>query len=253
MLKGVGSFKSIPFISSSGLSKPISKFLFPKYFKINDHLSLRLENGKTNIYVGEKLFKQCKYLLLNIQKNNISEFKKIESIDEAEIKLNNKMEMDHNIILPETEFWGHCSNLQAWAESNYDTRMLHRNIAFPLLRELVKEGDILAKKVFNQEVAKRLESGYPSVVLYLIEEDYLNCLSHEEWDVVLGNPRFLRNLLKWFSRKIPEEVSKRIMEKLTNLHCPYCDCKVEKNLGQEVLSGKGIRCRYCFTYIVKDA
>ena len=233
--------------------KPISKFLIPKYFKINDHLSLRLENGKSNIYVGGKLFNQCKYLLLNIPKNNLSEFKKIESIDEAAIKLNKKMETNHKIIPPETEFWGHCSNLQAWSEGNYDTRMLHSNIAFPLLRELVKEGDVLARKVFKQEVAKRLESGYPSVVLYLIEEDYLNCLSHEELDVVLGSPRFLKYLLKWFSSKIPEDLTKRIMEKLNNLHCAYCGFKVEKSLVQNLLSGKGIRCMYCFTCIVKDA
>jgi len=222
-------------------------------FKINEYLSLRLENGKTNIYVGGRLFNQCKYLLLNIPKNNISEFKKIESIDEATNKLNKEMETNHNMIPPETEFWGHCSNLQAWVESNYDTRMLHRNIAFPLLRELVKAGDLLARKVFKQEVTKRLESGYPSVVLYLIEEDYLKYLSHKELDVVLGKARFLKNLLKWFSEKIPRELTKRIMEKLNNLRCHYCGCKVEKTRFQKLLSGKGIRCRYCFTCIVKDA
>jgi len=222
-------------------------------FKINDHISLRLENDKTNIYVGGRLFSQCKYLLLDISKSKSTELKKIDSIDEAEAKLNRKMEFDHSIIPSETEFWGHCSNLQAWSESNYDTRMLHRNIAFPLLRELVKEGDIIARKVFKQEVAKRIESGYPAVVLYLIEEDYLNYLSHEELDTVLSNPRFLKNLLKWFRNDIPEDLTLRIMEKLNNLYCPYCGCKVENNLVQNILSGKGIRCVYCFTCIIKDA
>ena len=222
-------------------------------FKINDHISLRLENDKTNIYVGGRLFSQCKYLLLDISKGKSTELKKIDSIDEAEAKLDKRMESDHSIITSKTEFWGHCSNLQAWYESNYDTRILHRNIAFPLLRELVKEGDILARKVFKQEVAKRLESGYPSVVLYLIEEDYLNCLSYEELDAVLSNPRFLKNLLKWFRNDIPEDLTKRIMEKLNNLHCPYCGCKVENSLSQKTFNGKGIRCMYCFTCIIKDA
>ncbi|MHA1479466.1 MAG: hypothetical protein ACTSPU_14825, partial [Promethearchaeota archaeon] len=222
-------------------------------FEINDHLSLRLENNKTNIYVGGRLFSQCKYLLLDISKGKSTELKKIDSIDEAEAKLDKRMESDHSIITSKTEFWGHCSNLQAWYESNYDTRILHRNIAFPLLRELVKEGDILARKVFKQEVAKRLESGYPSVVLYLIEEDYLNCLSYEELDAVLSNPRFLKNLLKWFRNDIPEDLTKRIMEKLNNLHCPYCGCKVENSLSQKTFNGKGIRCMYCFTCIIKDA
>jgi small GTP-binding protein len=222
-------------------------------FEINDHLSLRLENNKTNIYVGGRLFSQCKYLLLDISKGKNTELKKIDSIDEAEAKLDKRMENDHSIITSKTEFWGHCSNLQAWYENSYDTRILHRNIAFPLLRELVKEGDILARKVFKQEVAKRLESGYPSVVLYLIEEDYLNCLSYEELDAVLSNPRFLKNLLKWFRNDIPEDLTKRIMEKLNNLHCPYCGCKVENSLSQKTFNGKGIRCMYCFTCIIKDA
>jgi len=35
-------------------------------FVVNDYLSLRLENGKTNIYVNNKKFIQCKYILLDI-------------------------------------------------------------------------------------------------------------------------------------------------------------------------------------------
>ena len=31
-----------------------------------------------------------------------------------------------------------------------------------------------------------------------------------------------------------------------HLHCPYCDCKVEKEQVQNILKGKGIRCRYCY-------
>ena len=223
------------------------------HFKVNDHLSLRLENNQTNIYVGGKLFRQCKYLLLNISKDKSTELKKIESIDEAEVKLDKRMESDHSIISPETEFLGHCSNLQAWYESNYDTRILHRNLAFPLLKELTEERDFLARKKFKQEIAKRLESGFPSVVLYLIEEGYYKFLSHEELNAVLDNPIFLKNLLKWFRCKIPEVLKTRIMKKLNTLHCPYCDCKVEKEQVQNILKGKGIRCRYCYTRIIKDA
>ncbi len=52
-------------------------------------------------------------------------------------------------ILPIKEFWGHCSNLQAWAEYGYDTRLLHPNLAFPLLEKLATVGDPIAKKVFK--------------------------------------------------------------------------------------------------------
>ena len=225
--------------------------LINTHFEINDYLSLRLENNKTNIYVGGRLFRQCKFLLLDISKEKGTELKKIDSIDEAEAKLDGRMESNHSIITPETEFWGHRSNLQAWYENNYDTRILHRNLAFPLLKKLQKEGDTLARKVFKQEIAKRLESGHPTVILYLIEEAYYKYLSNEEFDTVLENLKFLKNLIQWF-RYIPESLKKRILEKLYELHCPYCGCEVEKNQVQNVLKGKGIRCRYCFTNIIND-
>ena len=36
-----------------------------KTFKINDYLTLRLENNESIIYVKGKKFRQCKYLLLS--------------------------------------------------------------------------------------------------------------------------------------------------------------------------------------------
>ncbi|TFG12239.1 MAG: GTP-binding protein [Promethearchaeota archaeon] len=221
------------------------------HFKINDYLSLRLENDKTNIYVGGRLFRQCKYLLLDITKSESNKLKKIDSIDEAEAELDKKMELDHSIISPETEFWGHRSNLQAWYESDYDTRILHRNLAFPLLKELAEEGDNLARNILKQEIAKRLESGYPSVVLYLIEEDYYKYLRNEELDTIFENLQLLKHLQKWF-KFFSEDLKKRVIKKLYQLHCPYCGCKVENNQVQKVLKGKGLRCLYCYSLIIKD-
>ena len=167
------------------------------------------------------------------------------------------MELDHSLISPETEFWGHCSNLQAWYESNYDTRILHRNLAFPLLKRLTEEGDTVAKKVFKEEIAKRLETGHPNVVLYLIEEEYLEVLNWEEFYSVIENPRFLKNLSKWFRceyfKIIPKKFAEIIKEKLRNLYCPYCGVKVDQNVVQKVVVGKGVECRYCSTCIIKGA
>ena len=83
-------------------------------------------------------------------------------------------------IPKETQFWGHASNLQAWVENNYDTRLLHRNIAFPLLQRLTNTGDPIAKKVFKEEIAKRYASGHPTVREFLKVEGYLKYLSEEE-------------------------------------------------------------------------
>ncbi|MFX0138520.1 MAG: Rab family GTPase [Candidatus Hodarchaeota archaeon] len=204
------------------LKRRLYREVWPE-FRVNDYLVLKLVNNRTKIYVGGVLFNHCKYLLLNIDYDEIEEYDKIESIDEAAEKLGVSM---HGIrfqkyhISPETEFWGHCSNIQAWYENKYDTRILHRNLAFPLLEALIKAGDPLAKKVFKEEIAQRLESGYPSVVLYLIKQGYLKYLNREELNTIFENPKFQKNLSKWFkdSKLIPRWLSKKIKTKLKELN-----------------------------------
>ena len=171
-------------IYGEDLGLDFSKFFhFNTQFRINDYITLKFEHGETNIYVNDHLFQQCKYLLLNIPVNETWKFDEIESIDEAAEVLDRSMEGDGRFyvdISPDTEFWAHCSNLQAWVENNYDTRILHSNLAFPLLKQLTDVGDPQAKKCFKEEIAKRLESGCQSVKLFLEETGYLNYLSEEE-------------------------------------------------------------------------
>ena len=182
-------------------------------FKVNKYITLRLQNGKSIIYVGGKKFQQCKYLLLDLHVDETRDYGDIESIDEAEEKLQTpfgsrkKFESE---ITPETEFWGHSSNIQAWAKFGYDTRILHRNLAFPLLKALVDARDPQAKKVFKEEIAKRLESGYPSVVLYLESEGYLDYLDSDELDTVLESPKFLNNIQDSILKKLPEWLTDKI-------------------------------------------
>ena len=78
------------------------------------------------------------------------------------------------------QFMAHWSNLQAWFENDYDTRLLHRNIAFPLLKELTTAGDPFAKKVFKEEIAKRYTAGGSNVREYLRVEGYLDYLTEDE-------------------------------------------------------------------------
>lgn len=149
-------------------------------FKINKFITVKQENNKVNIYVKNEKFSQCKYLLMNIPINQIQEFDEIDSIDEAAELLDHSLEGDDSQLSIEMEFWGHCSNLQAWAENNYDTRLLHSNLAFPLLKELYELGDPQAKKAFKEEIAKRLTCGYEPIFTYLLEEGYLDYLSQDE-------------------------------------------------------------------------
>jgi len=216
-------------------------------FKINSHLSIRFENPDTNIYVNGKRYKKCVRLVLNIPKDNTSDFKNIESIDEAAdlyqnlLKgqiLDEEMHEGGGIIPPETEFWAHCSNLQAWYENGYDTRLIHYTLAFSLLMELTKAGDSLAKSVFKKEIAQRFASGYPTVVQYLIEQDYLRFLNSEELSTLIESwdPKFLLKIRHksayMFVKKAPERVGKL----LWNIVKEDVERKDYKNLFRIVLN-----------------
>ncbi len=166
-------------------------------FKVNNYITLRLEENRTIIYVDDKPFMQCKSLLLNIPIEEMSSFDEIESIDEAAEKLDRSFERNRVDIPPEVEFWGHCSNIQVWYEYNYDTRLLHSNLAFPLLERLTEAGDSLAKKVFKEEVLKRLEKGGDTVILFLLEKSYLVYFTKEELTSIYES-----NIAKFESSKL---------------------------------------------------
>ena len=78
-------------------------------------------------------------------------------------------------------------NLQAWSESAYETKLLHSNLAFPLLKKLTEVGDAPAKKVFKEEISKRLSSGFIPVMKFLANEGYLNELNLEEGEIAVEN------------------------------------------------------------------
>ena len=45
-----------------------------KEFKVNEYITLKLEGGKTNIYVKSQLFNQCKFLFINIAVEKVRSF-----------------------------------------------------------------------------------------------------------------------------------------------------------------------------------
>lgn len=164
-------------------------------FIINKFLTIKLEGKKSNIYVKNKRFRQCKFLLIDIPINDISSFDAIESIDAAAERLDHSLEPRHNRnylvfeIPPEVEFWGHCSNLQVWAENGYNSKLLHMSLAFPLLKELVKVGDLQANRVLKEEIAQRYNNGIETVRTFLRSMDYLDYLSVEEFLSLLKSER----------------------------------------------------------------
>jgi len=160
-------------------------------FQIGKFIQLRLQDNQTNIYIKNKggayqLFNQCKYLLFVNPKKTIPNNRILNSIDEmAEAYVGkhegNNKQFDLHIKMEKqldktTEFWGHCSNLQAWYEHDFDTRLLRRNLAFPLLKKLVDVGEPKAIKVFKEEIAKRIiedKQGFLEGITTLSTQSYL--------------------------------------------------------------------------------
>lgn len=156
-------------------------------FKINKHLKLKLIKGQTVIYVDEKPFHQCKYLLLNLTQKDFKNFEHIDSIDEA-FEIYNNMERnherDHTMIDPVSEFIGHCSNLQAWYEFDYDLRILHSSLSIPLLKKLALLGDKKAVIRLKESIATRIASKNFNTIIFYLNEEYLALFSNEELEVM---------------------------------------------------------------------
>ena len=73
-----------------------------KKFQINKFITLKLEEGNTNIYLNNNLFLQCKQLLMNLNENEIKSYNKLKSINDEIDQLFIDSETK---IPPETEFW----------------------------------------------------------------------------------------------------------------------------------------------------
>ena len=189
-------------------------------FKINEFLTVRLENDKTVIYVAGELIRNCKFLLIDIPISFVSDFDEIQSIDQAAEKLDHSLEplRGHKqfkySIPPETEFWGHCSNLQVWYENGYNTKLLHVSLAFSLLKALARAGDIQAQRIFKEEIADRYNNGIESVREYLRRRKYLRYLSLEEYLGLIDNENdrdALERLRKEYPRFERRETSGEVL------------------------------------------
>ena len=156
-------------------------------FQINKYITLKLIKGQTVIFVDGEPFHQCKYLLLNLTKKDFSKFDKVDSIDEAfEIynNLDKNHERDHGLIDPVSEFIGHCSNLQAWYEYDYDLRILHSSLSIPLLKKIALLGDRKAIMRLKESIATRIATKNHNTIIFYLNEQYLKLFSNEELEVM---------------------------------------------------------------------
>jgi len=160
-------------------------------YKINDYITLKLEGQRTVIYVKGQRFLHCKLILIEIPVEKVENYEDFSSIDEFHEIIGNSVE-NRQGLTREAEFWGHSSNLQAWAEHGYDTCLLHRTIAFPLLKKLSDIGDPVAKEVFKGEILKRFVEGTKTVFIFLLHSQYLDYLTKDEMEVIFTLENFIQ-------------------------------------------------------------
>ncbi|MBN2152879.1 MAG: hypothetical protein JW839_15615 [Candidatus Lokiarchaeota archaeon] len=139
----------------------------PQRFVINEFIDVVLDDdGRTQVYAGGKLFRMCSYILLEVDHNILSD-----SIDEIITKApKNAKQLENNksMISPKTAYWAHCSNIQAWVEHDYDTRLLDSRLSFPLLKELSLLGDKKAARVLQTEFFERLRNATPAIAALIL-------------------------------------------------------------------------------------
>jgi len=166
-------------------SAEFRKLIAPKkVFMINEFISLKLIFSKTLIYVCDDLFLTCQKIAINIVPFEIEKYTDFNDIDDIiDFYKSHAPTKEEISITPEEEFWGHCSNLQAWVENDYNTYFLSKNLSFPLLKELSSRGIPYFTTIFKEELIHRIKMGGIKTLLYFIVdtgENYLNYLTEEE-------------------------------------------------------------------------
>ncbi len=153
----------------------------PQRRVISDLIDLVWENDKPRIYVDGKPFLYCAFLVASIDTSKASEIRSVDEI--AEIPGSHSLEglgAENQGITPDEQMWGFASSLQGWVESGYNTRAIHSNLAFPLLKELAKAGDAKAKRELQWGLVERLKEGVETTALVILEtaSEYLDA---EAW------------------------------------------------------------------------
>lgn len=193
---------------------------------------MKLEKNKTNIYIKGERFDQCKYLLLNLETEEIPEYDGFKSIDEVFEYYGKNNERNKFILDPKQEFIGHCSNIQAWVENDYNVNILHTSLSFPLLIRLSYLGNAKAKIALKEEIAERLLAKNRNTVLYFLEMDYLFLFEIEELEflfeqVDIDDQEILKMINKLMNHK-------RIFGRIENKKHETVTMKTLENIGFEV-------------------
>ena len=125
-------------------------------------------------------------------------------------------------------------NLQVWFEHDYDTRLIHSNLAFPLLRRLTEAGDPVAKRVYKKEIIKRYENGSTATREFLEAEGFLRYLTiDEKLNLILDEENFAA--LVELSEEIPPFEEKGVVIDLTIIEYLASHIKFEDIKNRQII------------------
>ena len=148
--------------------------------KITPFLGVAISDGRPQMIIKGKVYQQCLFLLTQ---GTLEDMKKasdeIEETGDVSIDMfANKTSMRTlesqsvaaELGIPvEEQLKAHAGNLCGWVELDYNSCAMESTLAFRLLKALGEAGDKVATNAFYAEIERRLRSGIPNVVTYIIE------------------------------------------------------------------------------------
>jgi len=163
-----------------------------KEFQINEFLTVKLKKRGPKIYIKGKEFdyrlfhRDCETLFLmharplpeDVQYSSIDEYFQLVGWGQYDV-FGEWAEGSHGgYILSvdrKTEYWGCCSNLQAWAENDYNPNLLRYCVAAPLLKALTDAGDPIALNEYKGIIKeKALSKHWINELEYIADLKYLD-------------------------------------------------------------------------------
>lgn len=151
---------------------------------LNPCMDLAWHDGKPTIFVNGEPFLQCSFLLATVPVT-----KDIISVDDLSKESRVLEGEDAMTILGMTEtevLQAHASNLIAWIENGYDTRILHSNLSFPLLKELARAGDVTARRVLQFEIESRLRDDFPQTSITIMFTCH-DMMDERAWNIMAAS------------------------------------------------------------------
>ncbi len=161
----------------------MSESQFTHRFVINEHLDVAWDSkeDRVQVLVDGKPVLHCAFLVAAVSPidDDITCIDDLTSVDGFQTLESKSV---RGILTIEEEVHAHASNIQAWAEHDYDPHLLHSNIAFTLLKVLSKAGDAKARRVLESEIDARWYSGNKKTKEALLD----NCPGVLDWGLIEG-------------------------------------------------------------------